>query len=328
MKKLVSFIVSLLILVIIYWRIDFTDLLNVLGDSDPVWLVISLGMVVPITLLIALKLQMLVPAPAKLNFYHSNRLILLASVLNMVLPSKMGDVAKAYFIKDMGELSGSMSLSLVVFEKVFDMLALMLWCSFGLILYPNKNLLFWSMTAIVVLGFMIGILLLGSRRFAEFFFSVSVKIAPQKLKSKLKNITSSWHEYRAYIWNNKPQLIKIGVLSIVVWFFHLLQIWFFIYALKSWVPLTVNLALAPLSILAGLLPLTFAGVGTRDAAIIFFFQAYLTTPTAAALGILCTLRYLLPAIGGVPFLWKYSNRVQSLRDNPTGSGDLLNNKRI
>ncbi|MDX1641200.1 MAG: lysylphosphatidylglycerol synthase transmembrane domain-containing protein [Balneolaceae bacterium] len=322
MKKVISFIVSLLILAIIYWRIDFTSLIEVLANSDSFWLIISLGMVVPITLLIAWKLQMLMPAPVNLSFYHSTRLILLASVLNMVLPSKMGDVAKAYFIKDMGKLSGSMSLSLVVFEKVFDMHSLLLWCSFGLLLYPEKSFLFWTMTGIVISGLIVGILLLGSQRFAGFFFSVILKLAPKKFLPKVKNLTASWHEYRGYIWNNKPQLIKVGALSIITWFFHLLQIWFFIFALKSWVPLTVNLALAPLSILAGLFPLTFAGVGTRDAALIFFFQAYLTTPTAAALGILCTIRYLMPAIGGIPFLWKYSNRIQSLQSRSIDSEDL------
>jgi len=39
----------------------------------------------------------------------------------------------------------------------------------------------------------------------------------------------------------------------------------------------------------------------RDAALIAFYQPYFN-PTAAALGLLCTSRYLLPAIGGLPFL--------------------------
>ena len=55
--------------------------------------------------------------------------------------------------------------------------------------------------------------------------------------------------------------------------------------------------------LAGLLPLTFAGVGTRDAALVLLYQPYFSTPTAVALGILCTLRYLLPAVAGLPFIW-------------------------
>ncbi|HEY9883730.1 MAG TPA: UPF0104 family protein, partial [Thermosynechococcaceae cyanobacterium] len=58
---------------------------------------------------------------------------------------------------------------------------------------------------------------------------------------------------------------------------------------------------------------TFAGVGTRDAALIVFYQPYFSEATAAALGILCTSRYLIPAIGGLPFLNQYLSTVRELR---------------
>jgi hypothetical protein len=116
-----------------------------------------------------------------------------------------------------------------------------------------------------------------------------------------------------YFWSDRVQLLKITSTSVFIWFLHLLQIWFFILALKAWTPFLVNLALAPLAILAGLLPLTFAGVGTRDAAIIAFYHPYLNAPTAAALGLLCTSRYLLPAIGGLPFLGQYLATVRNLK---------------
>lgn len=313
MKKLVSFLVSAIILIIIYWRIDFSGLVNVLMNSDLTWIIISLGMVIPITLITAWRLQMLVPLNSTLSFLQSNRLILLASVLNMVLPSKMGDIFKAYFIKDTGALSGSMSLSLVVFEKSCDMLSLLLWCTFGLIIYPQKDVLFWIMTMVVLSGFTIGSLLIGSKKFADIFFWIIQKIAPNKFLAKVDKLVVSWHEYRDFIWLNQPQFIKVAGTSVFIWFLHLLQIWFFIFALREWVPLTANLALAPLSLLAGLLPLTFAGIGTRDAALIFFFQPFMSAPTGAALGLLCTSRYIMPALAGVPFLWKYSNQIQRVQ---------------
>jgi hypothetical protein len=57
-----------------------------------------------------------------------------------------------------------------------------------------------------------------------------------------------------------------------------------------------------------LFPLTFAGVGTRDAALVLFYAPYFASPTAAALGLLCTARYILPAIGGLPFAGGYLSR--------------------
>ena len=313
MKRLISLAVSLLILAIIYSKIDFSGLIKVFQNCNGWWMIISLGMVVPLTLITSWRLQQLMPSGARLGFGEANRLILAASVLNMVLPSKMGDIAKAYFMKQRGHLDGSLSLSLVVFEKACDMLSLLLWCAFGLMLYPSKNWLFWTMTVSVAVGLIVGVLLLSSRKCAKIFFLIGKAIAPKKIKLKIQKLQISWEEMLAYFWHDKNQLLKITFTSIFIWFLHLLQIWFFILALKAWTPLLANLALAPLAILAGLLPLTFAGVGTRDAALIAFYQPYFNAPTAAALGLLCTSRYLLPAIGGMPFLGQDLSTVRNLR---------------
>lgn len=323
MKRLLSILVSLVILLFIYWKIDFAGLIQVFRNSNPGWMVISLGMVIPITLLTAWRLQQLIPSapsasPAStasplLSFPEANRLILAASSLNMVLPSKMGDIAKAYFMQDRGHLTGSLALSLVVFEKTCDMLSLLLWCVFGLLLYPQKDWLFWLMTLSVTLGLLLGVAILSLPRFAQSFFALLQAIAPQKLKAKLGKMSYAWKEMHDYFWRDRQHLAKIAVTSVVIWFLHLLQIWFFILALNAYAPFLANLALSPLAILAGLLPLTFAGVGTRDAALILFYQPYFSAATAAALGVLCTSRYFLPAIGGLPFLGQYLSLTKRLK---------------
>lgn len=313
MKRLISIAVSLIILAVIYWKIDFQGLLKVLQNCDRKWMVISLGMVIPLTLLTSWRLQQLMPPKSTLRFGEANRLILVASVLNMVLPSKMGDITKAYFMKERGHLQGSLSLSLVVFEKACDLLSLLLWCVFGLMLYPQKDWLFWIMTGSVASGLLIGLLLLGSTQFAQLFFALGRTIVPKKARFKLDKLRDSWTEMHRYFWRDKIQLLKITTTSIFIWFLHLLQIWFFILALKAWTPFLANLALSPLAILAGLLPLTFAGVGTRDAALIAFYKPFFDAPTAAALGLLCTSRYLLPAIGGLPFLGSFVTRSTNSR---------------
>lgn len=305
MKKLISIALSLFLLIILYLKVDFLDLLAVFQSSDRAWMMLGMGMVMPITMLTAWRLQQLTPNKANLSFAEGNRLILAASVLNMVLPSKMGDLAKAYFIQKRGALTGSLALSLVVFEKTCDLLALLFWCGFGLILYPNKDWLFLIMTMLVSFGLGVGILLLSSRKFANWCFQVGQKVAPKKIRENLYNLQTAWGEMFDYFWRDRAQLFLLASTSIFLWFLHLFQIWLFILALNAWTPFVANLALAPLAILAGLLPLTFAGIGTRDAALVFFYTSYLNPPTAAALGLLCTSRYFIPAVAGLPFMGKY-----------------------
>jgi glycosyltransferase 2 family protein len=323
MKRLVSITISLVILALIYWKIDFTKILPVFGAASVPWLLVSLGMVVPLTLATAWRLRQLMPRGMPLPFLEANRLILLASVLNMVLPSKMGDMAKAAFMAERGHLKGSMAVALVVFEKACDMASLLAWCAFGLFLYPHKDMLFWLMTSAVAAGFLLLALLIGSKGFARFFFDLGERYAPRKPGSKLAVMRGSWVEMHQYFWADRPKLFSVVFVSLGIWFLHLLQIWMFTIALRAPVPLLDALALAPLALLAGLLPLTFAGIGTRDAALILFFVPPMAAPDAAALGVLCTMRYFLPAVAGLPFIGHSLSSLRRLVPGgapPSGSG--------
>ena len=313
LKRFVSIVVSVAILFYIYSQIDIPNLIRVFQNCDRLWMAVSLGMVIPITLFTSWRLQQLMPKGTSLGFIEANRLILGASVLNMILPSKMGDIAKSYFMRDRHNLSGTLALSISIFEKACDLLSLLLWCVFGLFLYPNKDGLFWTMTAGVAGGLILGSLLLGSSSFANLFFNLTSKISFKSIGKKIQKMQASWQEMHDYFWGDKKQLLLITSTSIFIWFLHLLQIWLFIIALKAWTPFIVSLALSPLSILAGLLPLTFAGIGTRDAALIYFYQDYFSETTGAALGLMCTSRYFIPAIIGLPFLGQMLAAVKAMK---------------
>ena len=314
-KRFISIVISTALLFYLYSQIEIEQLWQLFQNSNPWWMAISVGMIIPLTLFTSWRLQQLMPKGTNLSFLEANRLILGSSVLNMVLPSKMGDIAKAYFMREKDNLSGTLSLVIVIFEKACDMLSLLLWCIFGLFFYPEKNAFFWSITAIITGGFLLGVFLLGWRSFADYFFSLTIKIAPKKIKIKLQQMQQSWQEMHSYFWSDRKQLLLITITSIFVWFLHLLQIWLFILALKAWTPFIVSLALSPLSILAGLLPLTFAGIGTRDAALIWFYQPYFDEAVGAALGLLCTSRYFLPAIVGLPFLGQMMATMKRIKAN-------------
>ncbi|MGK7888149.1 MAG: lysylphosphatidylglycerol synthase transmembrane domain-containing protein [Leptolyngbyaceae cyanobacterium] len=311
MKRLISILVSGIILGLIFWRIQFSALVEVFQTCDRFWMAVSLGMVIPITLMTAWRLQQLAPPQAHLKFGEANRLILAASSLNMVLPSKMGDIAKAYFMSDRGQLPTTLALSLVIFEKACDLLSLLWWCVFGLVIYEPKNLFFGLMTISVFTGLVLGSLLLAWPRFAQFFFITVQRLAPKPIRTKLGTMAQAWGEMHTYFWRDRTQLFKIAGISLFLWFLHLLQIWLFILALNAFTPFITNLALSPLAILAGLLPFTFAGVGTRDEALIQLYTPdFFEMHIGVALGLLCTSRYLLPAIGGLPFLNQYLSTVK------------------
>lgn len=313
MKKIVAILVSLIILVIIYSKIDLSRLYSVFKGSNLFWLIASQMMIIPPLFFSSWRLKIMAPKNVSMSLWLAIKLVLSAAVLNMVLPSKMGEVAKAAFMRDKNDSHTSMGLPLVIFEKTCDVLALVAWCVLGLALLPKDNWIIIPLTLGSLLILIVGVLLLASKRFASFFLNMCIKWGPGFIEKYCIKLRDAWALMHDYFWQRKKRLFTIVLMSLFIWFLHLVQIWLFIVVLHGKCDFVTSIGLTALSCFAGLLPLTFAGMGTRDAALIFFYRPYLTKEVSAALGIMCTCRYIFPAIGGLPFFAQFLSVIKKKR---------------
>ncbi len=314
MKKLVSLLVSFSLLAWLYWKMDWGRFAEAVSRCSWGWLSAGLAMFVPVTLAIAWRLHILGRSHnGALGYFESLRLILSGSVMNLVLPAKMGDIAKAWFIAGKQGMSGPHALALVIYEKACDVLALLLWCGLGLAFFSAGGLLFWIFNAVVAGGFAGGCMLLFFPFFSRWLFQTAERLPFGPFKKAIRRFGGAWLEMTGRLTGGRRRLAGVAVLSAGIWLLHLLQIWLFILALRAEIPLLDHLALTPLAILAGLIPFTFAGIGTRDAALFFFYQNHADYAVLAALGMLCTVRYLLPAICGLPFFHSCAARPVCLK---------------
>ncbi len=303
MKRALALAVSLLLLALIWWQVEPADILAAIGAADPGWLAAAVLMVVPLTAAAALRFRAL--ARGAVGLGEAVRLVLSASSLNLVLPSKMGDLAKAIVLRSRHGMGGGRAVSVVVLEKLLDLMALML---VGAVLLavaqppvPAPGL--WvagsSGAALLLLAF----ILPGSPapRAAR---ALAGRLGGA-LAGRVGALLDGWEELLAWFWGQRLLALGVVAASLLLWAAHLFQMWLFARAISGAVPPVPAMALAFLAILAGLLPLTFAGVGTRDAALILLFAPWLTPAEGALLGLFATLRYVLPAIGGLPFIGDY-----------------------
>ena len=308
--RTLAIIISATLIAWLYWQIDFEKIIQVLIQANILWLSLGLALVIPTTLLTAFRLTFLSLYSNKINYLDALKLILAASVMNLVLPSKMGDVAKGIFIVKDKNIAYAQAMPLVVFEKINDLLALLLWCIFGLIFLQDFGNLYVILLAFSLVFFVIGVLAISSKLFVNSIFDLIVFLLPKKISSTVNEFQNGWSEVCDFVNMDKVKILLLSLLSIFIWFLHLLQIWLFILALSSNVDFVVSLAITPLVIFAGLIPLTFSGIGTRDFAFIYFYAAYFSAATGAALGLLATLRYIIPAIAGIPFFSYYIKKIR------------------
>lgn len=294
-----------MLIALLYWQIDFERIIQILIQANTLWLFLGLALVVPTTLLAAFRLTFLSIHSNTINYLDALKLILAASVMNLVLPSKMGDLAKGIFIVKDKKINYSLAIPLVSLEKISDILALLLWCFIGLIYLQNFNTFYIFLLITISFFLAIGILAISSKHLANKFFSLMIFILPERFFLSINTFQKGWFETINFIKKDKKKVWTLSLLSIFLWFIHLLQIWLFILSLSPNVGFLDSLAITPLAIFMGLIPLTFSGIGTRDFAFIYLYSAYFPAATGAALGLLATVRYIIPAIAGIPFLSQY-----------------------
>lgn len=305
MKRLVGLLVSLVLLALIWWHVDLGAITAAVRAADPLWLCLGLLTVAPLTLVTALRFGMLSRTP--IGLWPATRLILGASTLNLVLPSKMGDIAKGLVLTGRHGFDAKLAVALVVMERSLDMAALLFWGVLAMLWVGRDAPLMWLAAVGTAALLAVLVILLAPRRLSARLLGLLARIAPGEAGRWLHDFAGEWQAAIAWFWSDRRRVVRVTFVSLSLWAGHLAQFWLFAQALAP-VPFLDNMAFATLAILAGLLPLTMAGIGTRDAAILFLYRPFLSPGQAAVLGVLATLRYLIPAIAGLPFMGDYLGR--------------------
>jgi uncharacterized protein (TIRG00374 family) len=305
-KKLLGILISLIILGVLYSRLDFAGMMNALSDIKSPLLILCFLLFIPQFLLTAYRWKVICRPYYQAGMRESLSLILSGNALNLFLPSKMGDIAKAAFLHNHSTLDWRKGLDFVFFEKSLDLSSMSLWMVICFLVDPILGRVelagFFLGLAFIVLTLLIYSGSLGSGEGVERWIG---RISPRvgKALGGLLNGAIS-------LKNNLIEtglLKKVILISFILWFLHLLQFYFFFQSLALWrITIVTVFALVPLAIFIGLLPLTFSGIGTRDAALIYLFRPWASYEKMALVGVFSMVRYLVPGLLGLPAMGMYS----------------------
>jgi uncharacterized protein (TIRG00374 family) len=274
-----------------------------LRSADSVWLVISLGMIVPITVLRAIRFRWVAPAAALPGVGEALRLTLVASALNVFAPAKAGDLIKSYFVATRGATSAGVAVAIVVYERLCDLFGLIAVCMVGWLVggpvAAGLPAAIWPLLGAMAVACAILIL---SERAAELWRAAMGRAWPRRKLRKLRELAEGWPDLLQAL---RGRRAGIALFSLLLWIVHLTQMWMFTVALSVRIPFTVCASLSAIALMAGQVPLTLAGLGARDVALVVLLAGYMTPEEAAAMGILVASRGLLPPLAALPIMRPY-----------------------
>lgn len=223
-------------------------------------------------------------------------------------PSRASDVLRAFCIRDRVPVySGAGS---VVVEKMVDVQSLALLALSGALMHGLWHFV-WLPLAILVAAWG-GVIVLFWQR--EPFLQWRLM---RRWEQRFRRTLAPLDGLRAH----PGYFLAVALSSLASWMTAVLLLDALLELFGARVPFSAMLSLWPVAMFAGLVPITVAGMGTRDGAFVFLLEgvAGLTLDrgavTAATLGFSFIATWLL-AFGGLPFMLHFLLRTWRLPQNP------------
>jgi uncharacterized protein (TIRG00374 family) len=282
--------ISLGLLTFLITRMNFDRALHLLTHAKWSWLILAGGAAALLPFAGVYRWQGVLRAQKEvyLTFWAALRAVVFANFLNIFLPAKTGDLAKAVYVRKQAGLT--IGMGTVILERLVDLGVL---GAFGLA---------GSLAVGKIWGQMVsGGLLLG----VTFIFLI-LSILPVNRLSLPQNWGEKARELQNVFeqWRKSPKAILVTLLgSVATWCLASFIVWALAMSLGSSVRWTYILAIFPPAILAGLVPVTISGVGTRDSAFVILLSNSISTEAATLVGLGYTaFAYWLVGLIGVPLI--------------------------
>lgn len=293
MAKLVSVGVSVSILAVLWWSARRVDVWGTLGRIAPRHLALVMVLVPAFMTVRGFRLNMILGKSGHaVGLLRATILTFVGSSMNILLPSNLGELAKAYYGYRY-HLPKEVVLSVVIIDKAFGMIAAML---LGMAAAASER--FWTAFALA------GLVVLAL---------VSIVFVPRLIPWRLlgwvleRTLGKTLAHERALEASNLPIGLKLAAmgLSLIACILVYAQYLVLCRAMGLPVPVAFVWVVAPLMDLAKAVPLTANGLGTREAVAVYMLGHIGIAPGDALLSslIFTAVSLWVPALVGVPFVW-------------------------
>lgn len=194
--------------------------------------------------------------------------------IGIITPGRVGDLARAFYLKEKMKIGSA--ISTVVVDRILDVLVLMVWAVSGTIYILSSfavksNII--GIFFIVMFLFIFAIaLFLEEKRAGKLLRPIYNFFVPEKYKGVLKTSFQDFYAGINLLRKNKAAILKATGLSFIAWLFTFSQYFILARAIGINIDYLFAIMAMPAVLLIEIVPISFSGIGTRDAISILFFS--------------------------------------------------------
>jgi uncharacterized protein (TIRG00374 family) len=268
-------LVGIFIFIYILMNIDVGKTWEILSKADLSLITLAVGISVVTVTMKAIKWKILIGVYSKdypLSFVLKSWLM--GFSLSMVTPARIGDISRAYYVKD--KIGVGKGITTVIIDRVIDVgilfcLAILGFIGFVAFLTQYSNV--FSIVAMLFVLFISGIYLSTKKRFVSMFLRpVFSRFVPEKHKSSINITFHDFYDGLNSMKSSKRSVLLATLVGLATWFITILQYVVLTAAIGVNVSYFFMMSIVPMVALLDMLPISFSGIGTRDAALILFLS--------------------------------------------------------
>lgn len=304
LKIFLQFLGPIILFYILFFKVDYRLLFEKAKTLQWHFLILAaLGMVFEIVLRSVRWRAILTSLNIKISFLSSVSLYWLGAFVGVITPGRLGELIKVYFLKNRGH-GVFRSFFSIILDRILDVLFLLfLGILVSFFFLKEAGLYIISLGVVVLAAIIFIFLLLDERSFLNRFLNPLLeKFLPGGLKAFSR---FGWRK----LWQGIKGLKKEQIFNFV--FFFVIS-WIFYFFSRYLVALSLGIELSFLQVclvltlaaLVTLLPISIAGLGTREISVIYLFSLFgLSKETGLLFSLLIfSADILTVALGIIPYL--------------------------
>jgi len=276
-KKRYFVIIGLILLAVILFTIDLKKTVSIILSSNPFYLLPVLFFTALAVIGKGLKWKQIISAQgSSISLSDSTRIFCSGFFLSILTPGRIGDLARAFYLKDKMPLGAA--ISTIVIDRIIDVVVLLSLSAFSIIAltyFFGITFISLELLLFLLILFIIFCALFFNRGIVRFLLKPFYKIlVPEKFKKKLKLSFSSFYNSLVLIFSRKKPVASAVLIAFITWLFSILIGYFISCSLGLNVPFYFFVLLIPVLSLIEVIPISISGFGTREATAIFLLSVY------------------------------------------------------
>jgi len=262
-------IIGVIILIYIIFRLDIEEIKTAFLSIKPVFIILALSLTLPRVLIRNYAWQLILKEQKiKLTYFQSLKIFLIGYFYGSITPGYMGQLMRIPYLKEKTkEPYGKLFINSTI-ESIVHTLSLYGIVIIGAFLLIEKfpEILPLAIAWMIILTIIV-IYFIKKERGEKLLYKLIKYFIPKKTKPNLNRFVKTFY-------NDFPRINKMilpFVLGLFTWIIIFTQEYIIVIALGLDISYLYFLLLFPVANVVGFIPITFAGLGTRELTAIVIF---------------------------------------------------------